>query len=111
MKSPWGPPHGDLSLNGLYALPCVSDDKHAKAFPSEEALKEYLKEHPNAERRDHEVKKTDPRDYARERAKHAPPKEKHRFVGVPSLASAARVAARFAMACRVATRFASLSSG
>lgn len=66
----------------------VASRHEAKEFPSEEAKREYLKEHPNSNPGDHTVKKKDPREYARERAKFAPPKKTTPFVGVPSLRSA-----------------------
>lgn len=81
-----------------------SYDRTARDFPTQEALKEYLREHPDADRSLHHVKKDDgaktdgprdPREYARERAKYAPPKKKSPFVGVPSMRMARRIVARF----------------
>lgn len=63
----------------------VASQHEAIEFPSEEAKREYLKEHPNANPGDHTVKKKDPRDYARERAQFAPPKKKQPFVGLPAM--------------------------
>jgi hypothetical protein len=86
----------------------------ARDFPTQEALKEYLKNHPDADRTLHHVEKAeakddkprDPREYARERAKHAPPKKSEPFVGMPGSAHAAmvaRVVARYLMAHEDAT--------
>lgn len=78
--------------------------KVARDFPTPEALREYLKDHPDADKSNHHVapkkdepaKAKDPREYARERAKHAPPKKNQTFQGVPALHTASeRVVARF----------------
>lgn len=70
----------------------------AREFPSQEALRDYLREHPDADKALHHVKKDDgkrdPREYARERAKFAPPKRKEPFVGIPTF-KAHRVVARY----------------
>lgn len=88
-----------------------SYDRQARDFPTEEALKEYLREHPDANRSLHHVKKDDdgekkrdPRDYARERAKHAPPKKTSPLVGIPSLHAASDLVRR------VVTRFLAAST-
>lgn len=80
---------------------------YSRNFPNQDALKDYLQEHPGADKSVHHVdqkavtKPHDPRDYARERAKFAPPKKNQLFSGPPEMHSASlaqKVAARWCSA-------------